>query len=118
MTISEQQVSFHDASIVGISSTHNVLHLLVEDVSVGQSKQSMTVTVNGIESLTRDDLPLAMLKMETDDGEILDFNVEGNVVTLVVTWYQHSPRSQDTHVYRIFGKEIRIGQSIRENSQR
>ena len=68
----------------------------------------MTVTVSNTENLTRDDLQVADLQMETDDGEVLQLSIDDDIVTLVVTWHKHAPRSQDTHTYQMSGKRIRL----------
>ncbi len=108
MDFFEDEISFHNASLVGICQVRDHVVLSLEDVSVCDDQVSAAVTISNIEYLTRDGLPLANLQMETDDGEVLRLAVDSDIVTLVVTWHQYAPRSSDTHTYRMSGKRIKL----------
>ena len=108
MNIIEDKVSFHDANLVGVLQEKDCVTFALEDVSIGDSQISVIATASNIESITRDDLQVKRLEMETDDGEVLQLGIENNLITLVVTWHRHAPHSQDTHTYRMSGKRIRL----------
>ena len=108
MNIIEDKVSFHDANLVGVLQERDCLTFALEDVAIGDSQISMTATASNIESITRDYLQVECIEMETDDGEVLQFCIENDLITLVVTWHRHAPHSQDTHTYRMSGKRIRL----------
>jgi hypothetical protein len=108
MNIIEDKVSFHDANLVGVLQEKDCLTLALEDVSIGDSQISMTATVSNIESITRDDLQVKSIEMETDDGEVLRLSIDNDLIILVVTWHKHAPYSQDTHIYQMSGKRIRL----------
>ena len=108
MNIIEDKVSFHDANLVGVHQERNCVTFALEDVSIGDSQISMTVRASNIESITRDNLQVKRIEMETDDGEVLRIGIEDNLIILVVTWHRHAPHSQDTHTYRMSGKGIRL----------
>ncbi len=108
MNMTEDKLSFHDASLVKVLREKDSITLSLEDVSIGDCQTSTTATVSNIESITRDGLRVAGMEMETDDGEVLRLSVDNDVTTLVVTWHKYAPRSQDTHTYQMSGKQIRL----------
>ncbi len=108
MNITEDKLSFHDASLVGVLREKDSLTLALEDVSIGDNQVSITATVSNIETVTRDGLRVAGMEMETDDGEVLRLTINNDVIILVVTWHKHAPHSQYTHTYQMSGKRIRL----------
>ena len=108
MNIIEDKVSFHDANLAGVLQERDYLTFSLENVSIGDIQISMTATVSNVESITRDNLQVKHIEMETDDGEVLQLDVENDLIILVVTWHKHAPHSQDTHTYRMSGKRIRL----------
>jgi hypothetical protein len=103
-----QQISFHDSNLTGISRRCKVLVLALEDVSVGEDQCAMDVAIDGIDTITRDRLPIDDLCMDTPDGEIPRLSQNENEIMLVVSWHRHSPRSEHTCIYNVAGKFIRL----------
>ena len=108
MDIFEEKISFHDANLIGVYQASNHVVLSLEDVSVDDDQISIAVAISNIEHFTRDGLQVAGLQMETDDGEVLRLSVDSDIITLVVTWHKHAPRSSDIHTYQMSGKSIKL----------
>ncbi len=108
MNIIEDKVSFHDATLVGVRRDKDRLIFALEDVSVGDSQNSINATASNIESITRDGLQTNNIEMETSDGEVIQLCAKDDTITLVVTWHKHGPHSRHTHTYRMAGKRISL----------
>ena len=66
------QISFHEATLIGIARQDSVVTLSLEGVFVAGDHRAAEVMVEGVDAMLRDGLPIADLRMEKEDGEILN----------------------------------------------
>lgn len=101
-------VSFHEAILTGIMRTGSNVTLTLEDVHVADVQRAAEVVVEGVDLVLRNDLPIADLRMEKVDGEVLTLREDGGRVLLAVEWNDFATRSQETVVYAFEGSEVTL----------
>ena len=101
-------LSFHDATLAGLSQTGDVVNLALDDVSDLESLIAVEVTVNGVRDILRNGSPVDHLWMEKDDGEVLTLREQDNEVVFVVQWNDFVTRDHETVVYSFPGAKIAL----------
>lgn len=107
MAITNQnQVSFHEATILSASRHSDRVSLSLDDVLIGSVRVTTHTTIQNVSAVLRDGLAVESVGMEEEDGEILGlFQQEGQVV-LVVQWNKFSDNTQSTVTYKLVGGEM------------
>lgn len=82
----------------------------IEDTSQIQDKDCLsdshtfkgTLNLYNIKKITVGDRPYeSIFRMEYDDGDILDFEIKGDTVFLLIEWRSFSPKNRKTDVSKI-----------------
>ncbi len=105
MNISKYAGYFHDGALYDIKHKDNKIELslssaemdpedLEEDIPLGQGDCIMGILhLEGIRKITRSKQPfLGELKMEHQNGGILDLEIDKNVVELLIEWNDYRPK--------------------------
>lgn len=105
MDISRYTAFFHDGSLREIVHKDDKIELLMSSAETDEEdlKESIELSedkritgklyIEGVKSITIDDnLLQEPLKKEYDDGEIINFNIIGNIVRLAIQWDNYPPR--------------------------
>jgi hypothetical protein len=111
MTTDDQdltQVSFHEATIVGLSRNGSTVTLALDDVYIAGVQRAAKVVIEGVNATLRDGSPIDGLHMEKEDGEILTLRRESGEVILAVEWNDFAAKSQETVVYSLLGQKIEL----------
>lgn len=115
MDISKYTDYFHDGYVNSMTHAENKLSIslesaVIEDITDIQDKDCMsdTHTFRGILNLYNiRNFTLGgknyegLFYMEYDDGDILDFEIKGNVVFLLIEWRNFPPKIRTTDVSKI-----------------
>ncbi len=99
------QVSFHEATLVGISRQGGDVDLALDGVLVADTRRPANVIVEGVSGILREGLPVDELRME-EDGEILTLREKGTDVILVIQWNDFATKRQHVVVYNLLGGQI------------
>ena len=102
------QISFHEATLTGIVRRGSTVSLTLEDVFVAGVQRAAEVSVEGVDAVLRDDVPLSDLRMEKEDGEILTLREEDGQVLLIIEWNDFAAKSQEMAVYTLNGPNIAL----------
>lgn len=94
-------ISFYEATLTSIAHKNSSVGLSLEDVHVADAQRNVEIVVEGIDAVLRDGLPVADLRIEMEDGEVLTLRQEGGQVLLAVEWNDFSARRQETVVYTL-----------------
>ena len=111
MTTNDQdltQVSFHEATVVGLFRNGSTVTLTLDDVYIAGVQRPAKVVIEGVSVTLRDGSPVDGLHMEKEDGEILTLRREGSEVKLAVEWNDFAAKSQETVVYSLLGQKIEM----------
>ena len=115
MDISKYADYFHDGYVNNIQHLEKKLVIslesaVIEDISQIQDKESIsgshtfkgTLNLYNIKKIIVAGKPYeGVLHMEYDDGDILDFEIKGHVVFLLIEWRNFPPKNRKTDVSRI-----------------
>lgn len=97
-----ERTELHDSSLVELTSDGDRVCLRFENVWVDDDDcYGVTIILNGVHKLMRDNKVVKNLRMETEDGGVIAFKRSGNSAKLVVTWTSYAPRTDETHTYEI-----------------
>ena len=102
----QARVSFHEATIVGMSHYGNTVDLTFDDVLIEGSRVSAEVALQGVRRTLRDGAPVETISMEQKDGEVLSLRQEGDWVLFVVQWNDYSNKHLTVVTYRLLGARI------------
>ena len=121
MGISKYADFFHDGSIIDIEHKDDKIEILMSSAEVDEEdlKESIELSedkrikgklyIEGVKSITIDGKLLQEpLKKEYNDGEIINFNIIGNIVRLAIQWDNYPPRPKMDvfSVFTIFGRKV------------
>jgi hypothetical protein len=70
------EISFHEATLMGIARMGSTVRLALESLPVSGKLQAIEVTVQNVAVILRDGAPIADLRMEMEDGEVLTLRRE------------------------------------------
>jgi hypothetical protein len=101
-------VSFHEATLVGISPQGKDIKLTLDDVLISGMRQPAIVTIAGVRGILRNGSTTGKLRMEERDGEILTLRAENGKVLLVIEWNNFASRQQHTAAYDLLGGTIAL----------
>jgi hypothetical protein len=102
------KISFHEASIVGVTSGNESVCLSLEGIHVGDQTRKALICFNGLRQLIRDGAPVHQLGMEYPDGEVLTFAPSPESITLVVQWNDFPRKLERIVSYRVMCDSVEI----------
>lgn len=102
------QISFHDASLLGIVHTGSVLTLALEGVLIGEVLTAAEVIVDGVSALLRNGSPLSHFQMEKKNGEILTLREENGQILLAIQWDDFIAKTHEIVAYTLNGPNIAL----------
>jgi hypothetical protein len=102
------QVSFHEAGLVGIIHSGGIVTLALEDVRFGNIPRAAEVTVEGVVSILRNGQPILDLRMEEKDGEVLTLRKEQGQVLLAIQWDDFVAKSHEVVAYTLDGPKLTL----------
>ena len=111
MTIAEPdltQISFHDVGIMGIVHAGSLVTLTLEDVRIAGVQTAAEVTIDGVNTILRNGLPLSDLQMEEKDGEIFSLRKENGRILLAIQRYDFIAKTYEVAAYSLGGGEGRV----------
>lgn len=115
MDISKYTDYFHDGYVNDIRHVKNDLSLslesaVVEDVSQIRDRDCIsdshtfkgTLNLYNVKKITLGGKRYeSVFRMEYDDGDILDFEIKGHIVSLLIEWRNFPPKNRKTEVSKI-----------------
>ncbi|MQX42960.1 hypothetical protein GHK58_22745 [Sinorhizobium meliloti] len=101
-----QQVSFHEATIRGLSKVAQDAELELDDVLVQGKRASANVKVFSVSSISVDGIPSSVLAMEADDGEVLTLDTSGEGFFLIAEWNDFAKGKSTTKSYHVVGRSM------------
>jgi hypothetical protein len=66
-----QRIGFHESTIVGVHNGAGSVTVELDGVHFDDSVRTASIRVMGIKTITRDEIPVAELLAECEDGEVL-----------------------------------------------
>jgi hypothetical protein len=100
LTEHEEQISFHDAGLIGIhNSADGTICLRLEGIHVNSGTANACVTLKGVRQILRDGLPIESFVMEHKDAEILTLKKQHDSLDLIVEWNDFENHLQETRSY-------------------
>lgn len=107
MAITNQnQVSFHEATLVAISRSKGRISLSLEDVLIFGTRTSVDVSINNVDVVLRNDLVVESVEMEEDDGEVLGILQQEGQIVLIVQWNNFSDKTRSIVTYKFCGERV------------
>lgn len=107
MAITNQdQVSFHEATLVSISHFNDRVKLSLDDVLVCDTRVPADVDIENVRSIFRNDLAVKSVEMEEEDGEVLGVVQQNGQIVFVVQWNNFFEKTQSTVVYKFCGENV------------
>ena len=113
MDISKYTAFFHDGSLIEIEHKNNKIELALSSAEMDEDdlKEPIELSnddciqgklhIEGIKRVIVDDKLLDKpLKKEYDDGQIFDFEIDNNTVTLAIQWVNY-PRKPETDAFSV-----------------
>lgn len=112
MAITNQnQISFHESTLVSISQFNDKIKLSLDDVLVCDARMPKDVYIENINSISKNNVSVRSVSMEEEDGEVLNIYQQDEDVVLVVQWNNFFKKTQNTVVYKFCGEKVvlRVG---------
>ncbi len=103
-----QDLSFHEATVLELTREGDTARLELQDIRIGERFADATVFVDGVETITIDDQPVAALEKEYEDGEVLTLEIGERHILLVVEWNDFARRLSQTRGLEIHGQSVRV----------
>ena len=93
-------LSFHEATLVGVKNTGQTIGILLEGVHLGPEVRNASVWCTGVRQIIRDGVPVDSFNMESDDGEIIALERTRESLRLIVEWndFEHHRRRTRSYV--------------------
>ena len=111
MTIAEPdltQISFHDVGLMGIVHAGSIVTLALEDVRINGVQMAAVVTIDGVNIILRNGLPISDLPMEKKDGEILSLRKENGQILLAIQWDDFIAKTHEVVAYTLGGPKVAL----------
>ena len=109
MTIAEPdltKISFHDVGLMGIVHSGSIVTLTLEDVRIAGVQTAAEVTIDGVNTILRNGLPLSDLRMEQKDGEVLSLRKENGQILLAIQWDDFIAKTHEVVAYTLGGPKV------------
>ena len=102
-----QNYSFHDSTLVKFKQDKNNIILNIEDIYSSEGKKMAEIICHDVTS-SKMDHQNCVVSMFYQDSEILDLEIEGNTLKLVINWYDYENKNECTKYYEIDCKSIEL----------
>jgi len=93
------QVSFHEAGLMGVVHTGNVVTLALEEVRIAGIPRSVEVKIERVNSIFRNGMSIPNFRMEKKDGEILTLRKEDGQILLAIQWDDFIAKNHEVIAY-------------------
>ncbi|MGU3495084.1 hypothetical protein ACLBXM_13660 [Xanthobacteraceae bacterium A53D] len=102
---------FHDAPIGRITVTPGALDIETETFSFGPGERLPPgrIRLEGIGTIFRNDVPIPVFAIESDDGEIHHLHADADGVHLHIIWHRWTPKAEQVFAtYRFPGARLAV----------
>lgn len=104
---------FHDQIIVGLSQNNGVVRLDMECCAGLAQDVPVSVIFSGVRNVVVDHIPNAEIKMVSDEGQAVHFDVTGQTVTLIIEWDSFETRDRLMKFYNFTFDRMEISDSAK-----
>ncbi len=106
--VDAEQMSFHEASVVGFHKLDSDIELHLDDVLVDGKKKRIILNISQVSSVKIDGQLSSAPLLATNDGEILTLEISEKAVWLLIEWNDFSNKKSFTRSYLLSGHKVSV----------
>lgn len=102
---------FHDAELSAVKTDSAGVRMTFSNVLMSTTEElyyRVTIDFGGVRELTRDDAPVAAIKVEGEGSSVITFKHIGNRVTLLLDWEYYSEKRSDMALYKFIYDDFHL----------
>ena len=104
----KQALGYHDSNVHTFYGLDEKIVVGLSEVAYGDTTVNVNITITNPRQTIIDEAIASIWRMPGEDGELLTFDIQQEMVLIVIEWNEYSPFHHHITCYEIYGGIVDI----------